>query len=301
MPAAGFHPTETRRERTTRFLVRRCRAFLPKTAWGDKVYALVEFVASHKRWPQRDPSGFSDHLFAVRTSRALYDPLCQLVTDKEYCKHYVTLKVGAQHVVPTHQVLRTPEDVDALVVGRFPCVIKPTSGTGRLRICHAAGDVPSRATLRAWLATDNYDEGREPNYRHLRQKIIVEEFLSQDDVRPPTEYLVFCFRGRPGFVEVLSGHFGRFSCTFYDLEWRPLPVAIGYPAGARREPKPLMLGKMLDLAARLAEPFGFARVDCYATDTRVWIGELTLCPGRAKSSVSPPEAQALLGGFFKAP
>ena len=302
MPAVGSQLPVTRRERIIRFLVRRVRAFLPKNRWGDNAFAYLECLTTHgRRLPKRKPAGFSDHLLALRTGGTLYDPLSQFVTDKEYCKHYVESRVGAQHAIPTHQVLRTPHDVDALVVRQFPCVIKPTSGSGVVRICHSAGDIPSRQTLRRWPAYDCYAEGREPNYRNLRQKILIEEFISQDGFNPTTEYLVFCFRGAPGFVEVLSGHFTSFSCTSYDLNWQPLPVAVGYPLGTRREAKPPMLAKILDLATRLAAPFDFVRVDCYATDTQVWIGELTLCPGRARSPVSPPAAQTLLGRFFTSP
>lgn len=300
MPVAGFQPHTTRRERIIRFFVRRIRALLPKNRWGDNVFAYLEFVTSHGRLPERKPARFNDHLFALRTGGTLYDPLSQSVTDKACCKHYVDSRVGARHVVPTHQVLRTPADVDALVVRQFPCVIKPTSGTGLMRICHSAGDVPSRQTLLAWLAHDAYGEGREPNYRDLRQKILIEEFISPDGRSPAMEYFVFCFRGAPGFVGAVSGHFDDLSCMFYDVDWQPLPVTMYCPP-RRREAKPPMLAKMLELATRLAAPFDFVRVDCYATDTRVWIGELTLCPGRAKSPVSPPAAQTLLGRYFTSP
>lgn len=62
-----------------------------------------------------------------------------------------------------------------------------------------------------------------------------------------------------------------------------------------------MLPLMLSLAARLAEPFDFIRVDLYGRKSEVRVGELTNCPGRATAEIRPPSAQFLLGRYFREP
>lgn len=287
------------RRRAGWFGIRCCRRLLPRTRWADRFIARLEFLLCHGRLPERNAKRWSDRLFALRASGVLYDPLRQFVTDKEYAKLYIAATVGSRYNLRTFGILRTKEEVDALEWDRFPCVFKPTSGSEMVRICTGPADLPSRDTLREWLDVDFYAKSREQNYRYLRQKIIVEEFFSEDGRTPATEYKVHCFHGRPGVVQVESGRFADYARSFHDLGWKELPVSIRYPRGARSHPRPPMLDEMLDLAARLSAPFDYVRVDLYATKTDLRVGELTNCPNRANSVVSPPEGQYLLGRFFE--
>ena len=281
--------------------MRYCRRILPKTLWADRLVALLEFLKCHGRLPEKDPRRYSDHLFVLRTDGTLYDPLRQFVTDKEFAKLYVAATVGAEYNVRTFQILRTKDDIESLVLDRFPCVLKPTNGCERIHICRHANDLPDVETLRQWMDSNFYEDRRQQNYRYLRQKIIVEEFLSEDGRTPATDYKVFCFHGRPGFIQAESGRFAEYTRTFYDLNWRVMPVSIRHPRGVEENAKPPMLNQMLDLAARLSAPFDFIRVDLYATPTDLRVGELTNCPGGAVAEVAPPEAQFLLGQFFEQP
>ena len=285
-----------------RIFLRCCRALLPATSWGDRIVAGLEFLLCHGRFPERRPVRYSDHLFALRTGGALYDPLRQFVTDKEYVKLYVEMKVGARYNVQTYRILRTEKDVDTLLPQRFPCVVKPTNGVGRMRICQGPEDVPDRETLLQWLAHDYYrDASREHNYRHLRQKIIFEEFVTEDGLTPAPDYKIFCFHGRPRFIQVETGRFtDDYSRSMYDSAWNRLPASVRYPPG-RSVARPPMLPLMLSLAARLAEPFDFIRVDLYGRKSEVRVGELTNCPGRATAEIRPPSAQFLLGRYFREP
>ena len=284
------------------FGIRCCRRLLPRTSWADRLVARLEFLLCHKRLPERNAKRWSDRLFALRTSGALYDPLRQFVTDKEYAKLYIAATVGSRYNVRTFQVLRTKEEVDALELDRFPCVFKPTGASAMARICTGPADLPPRDTLRQWLDVDFYAKSREQNYRYLRQKIIVEEFLSENGRTPATEYKVHCFHGRPAVFQVESGRCADHTRNFYDPDWNELPISHGpFPRDARGLPKPPRLDEMLDLAARLSAPFDFIRVDLYATKTDLRVGELTNCPNRANQTVAPPEAQYRLGRLFEPP
>ena len=299
MTVLGWHgPTRTFGNRVAAKVRRVGRRLLPQNASGDYWVALWDFVTAHRRLPERRPARFSDHLFAVRTGGALSTPLYQFVTDKELVKQYVELRAGGEYNVPTYQVLREPADVDSFAPERLPCVLKPTSGCGDTHLCRTIEEAPGRDLMRRWLATPHYPDCREPNHQALKQKIIVEAFISEDGVNPATECWVYCFRGEPGFAHVVSGHFSALSSNCYDMAWNPLPAAICYPPGERVHPKPPMLPTILAVARRLAEPFPFVRVDFYITPHRVWVGEITVCPGRAASAVSPPKAQRGLGRFF---
>ena len=108
--------------------MRYLRRILPKTLWVDRLITLIEFLKCHRRFPEKGPRCYSDHLFAPRTDGTLYDPLRQLVTEKEFTKLYVAATVGTEYNVRTFQILRTKDDVESLVLDRFPCVLKPMNG-----------------------------------------------------------------------------------------------------------------------------------------------------------------------------
>lgn len=287
------------RQRLARVFLRVCRFSFPRTVRGDRAFAVVEFLLAHRRFPERRPVRYVDRVFAIRTSGELREPLRRFVSDKEYAKMYIEQRVGARYNIETYQILRSAEDLESFAPKRFPCVVKPTSAAAVFRFCRGPEEVPDRETLRRWLRLDYYREGREQNYRRARQKIMVEEFITEDGRRQAPEYKVFCFRGRPRFLMAALDRFtDRYTCTFYDTGWRRLPMAVrGRPNPETA--KPAGLERMLELAARLSAPFDFLRVDFYATASEVRVGELTNCPQRALQVWEPASAQYEIGRFFR--
>ena len=275
------------------------RQILPETLWGDRLFGLYRFRKRLGRLPERRPVRFNDHLFALKTSGAGYDPLVQLVTDKEYAKLYISSVVGSEYTIETYRILRTPEEAETFVPDRFPCVVKPTHSSGQTTICADASASLDRDELRNWFAIRYYRRSREHNYRHLIPKIIVEEFFSEDGRTAPDDYKIFCFRGIPKFVQVDSGRFTGHTRNLYDTSWVRIPATLLYPGRERDDPKPALLDDMLALAGRLSAPFPLVRVDLYATEREIRVGELTFVPGSAGEPLNPPEAEFILGAYFR--
>ena len=63
--------------------------------------------------------------------------------------------------------------------------------------------------------------------------------------------------------------------------------------------KPVLLDEMIAAASKVSTSFAFVRVDMYATDTEVRVGELTFVPGSAGEPVDPPEGEETLGAYFR--
>ena len=299
------------RERGRRYALRRVERVLPRTPAGDRWFAVLEFLAAHGRLPERRPKRYSDHLFSIRAGGRLDDPLRRFVTCKESVKTYIAAAVGERFNLATYRILRTPEEASSFRPERFPCVVKPTHAAGRFRICREPADAPPPETLLGWLADDFYRHGREGNYRGLRRQILVEEFFSADGKIPAPEYKVYCFGGRARFVQVETGRgTDAYRRTLHDCRsWNRLPAGVLSPPPppptqtdrGRSPAPPAQRRLLLELAERLAAPFDFLRVDLYATDTEVRVGELTNCPNRGCSPVHPPSAQFLLGRYFDEP
>ena len=245
---------------------------LPCNQFGDAFFATVIHLLVHKRWPN-NPELFSDYLWRMKAKGELYDPLRQLISDKELVKLYVKAIVGDSYNIPNYAVLGTEEE---LMAYDFPenCVIKPTHASGKvaIRLDDSPVDVNSIA---AFFSLDLYKKSRQMNYRYLNPKIIVEALAL--GLHRPTDYRLFCYNGIPKFFMLDSkDEKGRWQ-TFVDTDWRPCGFRISLPPHKEPIERPDCLDEMLEIARNLAKPFGFIRIDFYTENSRFVIGELTNC------------------------
>ena len=288
-----------RRPFVKRVMFRAVRS-LPATLWSDPIVAAIEYVIQHGRMPRlRNPELFNDRLLKLKIDGSLLEPLRQFVSDKEYVKYYVAGVVGREYTLETFDVLRTEADVDSFVSKHVPCVIKPTHMSGPVLMCIDRETPIDRGLLKAWLRSDYYRRSREANYKFLEHKIIVEEFFSEDHHTPPQDYKIFCFHGCPKLIEVDADRFRDHTRNFYDTAWNRLRLTAKYPGRAHEDPKPQHLNVMLDIARRLSIPFSSIRVDMYANDSAVRVGELTNCHGGGGERIQPLEGELWLGNLFK--
>jgi hypothetical protein len=131
--------------------------------------------------------------------------------------------------------------------------------------------------------------------------ILVEGFLEADGPDGLVDYKVNCFHGRPRFVQVSFRRDGVPKQLFYDTEWAKLPCWRTYPDTSPDLPRPAQLDRMLEMAARLSEPFRFCRVDLYAVGGEIRIGEMTFHPGGGLKRFEPPEWEKRIGAMLRLP
>ena len=274
------------------------RQILPKNFWGDKLYGRYRFYKKLGRFPEKWPVRFNDHLFALKTSGACYDPLIQFLTDKEHAKQYIAAITGKDYLIETYRILRNREEIRNFFPDRFPCVFKPTHSSGEVLFCVDSSSPLDRRKLANWFNINRYERSRQQNYRYLRPKIIVEEFFSKDGLTVPKDYKFFCFEGIPKIVQVDAGRFSNQYQSFYDSTWARIPVVALYPGGDLDEEKPALFNHMLNLARQLSAPFPFVRVDMYATATEIRIGEMTFIPWGGTLPLQPPNAEFEWGALF---
>ena len=124
-------------------------------------------------------------------------------------------------------------------------MLKPTHLSGPVLFHTEPGGAIDRDLLCAWLKKERYSSTREGNYRHLRPKVIVEEFLSEDGAAVPKDYKLFCFHGVPKMVQVDSGRSHRHTRNFFDTDWQRLPATWHYPDGCEDDSRPEPLEEML--------------------------------------------------------
>ena len=272
---------------------------IPFGRLNDKIYFLRRFLRFHRRFPSSARPAFNDQLYFMKSRGELLDPLRQFVTDKEYVKLYIASQVGAQYVIPTIEVLHSESDVDAFSPSTHPIVIKPTHWSGRVLVLDSADGHMDRESLKTWLRRPTYyDLCRESNYQFLRPKLIVEEFFCDRSGKQPKDYKVLCFRGKAKFIQVDTDRHADHKQSYYNVDWTRLRVKGPKPSAIADEPSPPALRELIAVSERLAQAFSFVRVDCYAVDQDVRVGELTNCPNGANKPLLPMEAEFMMGQYF---
>ncbi len=234
---------------------------------------------------------FNEKLINFKTSDEARDAFRAHVTDKEFVKAFVTEKIGPGHVVPTLAILRSKKEVDAFEFP-LPCVIKPTHSSQEVMLLEDRQPTEKeRRRLKYWLWKSYYAASREPNYKGLERKLIVEpviggKFGAVEDIK------VMCFFGKPKLIHVDRGRYQDHHRDYFDIKARPLPIELKYEAAGLPFPFPEKLGEMARICEALSAGFKFIRVDFYVADGAVLVGELTSFPSNCVHDFRPREADS---------
>ena len=274
----------------------------------DKTWVRLMYVTHmHRKLNLKNPCSFSEKLQWLKLYD--HDPAYTAMVDKAAMKEHVAAAIGLEYVIPTLGVWDTFDriDFDALP-DRF--VLKCTHDSGGVAICRSKLDFDVKAAekkLTESLKHNYFWNGREWPYKHVRPRIIAEEYLAQDSrigdaSASLTDYKIHCFNGVPEVILVCQDRFTDFREDFYSAKWEHLPVSRPRNRNADRPaPKPEQLDRMLAIAAKLSADIPFLRVDLYMVGDRIYVGELTFFPNGGIEPFVPPEFDLELGSRLKLP
>ena len=92
--------------------------------------------------------------------------------------------------------------------------------------------------------------------------------------------------------------------ALYTEKWEKAPFwKSGYKDTqvADRTPKPEQLEEMLSVADKLTGSLGYARVDFYIHEDKLYFGEITLTPVGGRLKLMPPHYDRILGDHIAWP
>lgn len=252
-------------------------------------------------WPDlNNPRRFTEKL----CWRKLYDrnPLFPVTADKVRVRDFVAERVGPQYLPRIYGVFDDPDEID------FPSlppafVLKANHGCGWNWLVRDKTLVDwneLRTLARSWL-NRRYDQmGGEWWYGAIQPKLLIEEFVPDEDGKPARDYRFYVFSGGVAMVQVEIDKFSNWRRNSYDSMWQRLPFSLRYPQGAD-VPRPPHFEIMLAVASRLGADFDFVRVDLYDVADRMIFGELTLCPASGWMPFSDSSYNLWLGQLMKLP
>jgi hypothetical protein len=234
-----------------------------------------------------NPQTFTEKLFwrMVMWNRGDMPPRFRRLADKYAVRAHVAGTIGEEYLIP---LLWQGDDPRAIPFDRLPAeyVIKPSHAAGHVIVVRRKAD--REAIIReasGWLASDYYWHGRESQYYRIPPRILIEEYLTNEDKSPPYDYKFYCFNGRP--EQILVRNHTHDICPFFDTAWNFLDFSDEVGAVRPLVPKLANLDEMVALAAKLSVGLGFVRVDFYNVKGRVYFGELTFTPAAGSSNMIP--------------
>jgi len=262
---------------------RRFLRFLP-----DKMFVGLQYAYKQGSFPDlENPETFNEKLQWLKLNYR--NPLMKVCVDKCLARGYVEQRIGKEFLIP---LLGVFDQVDQIDYEQLPerFVLKATHGSGWNAICHSKTDFDwhqARRNLAGWLKQSFYPVGREWAYSDPTPRIVCEEFLADESGCSPADYKVFCFHGKPAFVQVDYARFSSHTRNLYTLNWERIACELEYPGEPAPPAAPKNLAKLLEVAAELSAPFPFVRVDLYALEGEIYFGEMTFYPGKGVERFRP--------------
>lgn len=246
----------------------------------------------------KSPSTFNQKIIALKFEKRY--PFAKDYVDKLNAKSLVKNMIGKDKVIPT---LASWDLVDKISFNELPqeFVLKVNHGSGWNIIVNSKeklNELEAKRKLKSWMSL-NYDEiGREYQYQGIKPIAFAEPLLKPTKSDQLYDYKIFCFNGKPKFIQVDIDRFKTHKRMFYDIEWNPLAFTILYPRANVDIPRPQTLSQMIDISEKLCAQFCFVRVDLYDCDGKVLFGELTFHPEGGFGPFIPKEFDKIVGDLL---
>lgn len=247
-----------------------------------------------------DPKRYSEKLQWYKLNYR--NPIMTKCADKYEVREYIKSKGLGCILNKLYLVCDSPNDIDLhLLPEKF--VIKTTNGSGTNILCKNIDEfdiIESKKKLTNWLSRDYYSPGREWAYKDIKPRIIIEEYLEDQENRFDgiNDYKFICFNGKVKYivfdVDRQIGH----KRNIYDKEWNFIDVSTDKPNIGDIIQKPKGLNQMIRVAEKLAEDFPTVRVDLYWVNNKIYFGELTFYPWTGYVSFKPDEFDFEIGNHF---
>lgn len=232
-----------------------------------------------------------------------HNPLYTTLVDKYRVKPWVAERIGEDHVTKTYAMWENAEDIDISgLPERF--VLKTNHDCGGVAICRDRSRFDLEAAkkkLAKHLKTNYYWRTREWPYKDVKPCVFAEEYLDSSTAdRDLYDYKLFRFTDGKLVTLAMTDRYtgGILSETFFDEEWKALPVTEGGHPSKPALVCPDTFVQMKEFADRLGEGFPFVRVDFYESAGGLYFGELTLYPKSGFENFKPEDWDATLGSWI---
>ena len=265
---------------------------------NDKIYLKVVYWArTGKQLNLKNPITFNEKMQWLKLYNRNYK--YSKLVDKYEVKKYVENIIGKEYIIHTIGVYDSFDKIDFdSLPNQF--IIKCTHDSGGNYICKDKRKInieDIRLKINKAMKSNYYKYGREWPYKDVKPRIIIEEYLSNND-KDLIDYKFWCFNGEPKICLVCTDRQTELKETFFDMNWNLLDLKRTNHKIDETIAKPTNLKLMKELSNKLSQDMPFIRVDFYEVNGKVYFGELTFFPASGFSTFEPEEWDRKLGDWI---
>lgn len=270
----------------------------------DNIYLkLLYKKILNKKLNLKEPQTFNEKLqwLKLNDRKDIYTKM----VDKYEVKEYVSEKIGQEYIIPTLGIYDKIEDID---FNKLPnqFVMKCTHDSGSTIICKEKNKFDkekAKNKINKSLKQNFYKAFREWPYKNVKPRIIVEQYMDDNNVGGLIDYKIYAFNGKCDYLMACCDRMkGETKFLYYDREWNFIKKFSydGMKYGDIIEiPKPKNLDKMFEYATILSKDIPFVRVDFYEIEGNLYFGELTFYPNAGFETKRTEELENYLTNKLK--
>lgn len=265
----------------------------------DNIYIKALYRATiHRQCNLKNPVGYNEKLQWLK----LHDrkPEYIQMVDKYEVRRYIAELFGEEYLIPCLGVYESIDDIDVdILPEKF--VLKCTHDSGSVEICtnKAVFDWDAaKSHLESSMKRNYYSTYREWPYKTVKPRIIVEQYMIDDESNDLPDFKIMCFNGE---ARIIEHHENRFTGevhtqTFYTRDWNILDISQPglYPVDEPVE-RPEHLDDMLEMSEKIAKDMYHARIDWYIINGKIYFGEITFYDGSGFEPFTTWEMEEYLG------
>lgn len=158
-----------------------------------------------------------------------------------------------------------------------------------------------REQITYWLRRSYGKRKQEWAYQPIQRKVMFEEFLFQENGKPPDDMKFMVFNGVCKFAVWDDDRFGAYTQHYMDRDWTQLHFTSKRLVSREMPPKPKFFDEMLELSERAAQGIDCVRVDFMFTEDRYVLNEMTFYRGSGMERFDPPEWDRTFGDMWTLP
>ena len=230
-----------------------------------------------------NPITFSEKLLKLKLERYINNPLVKQCADKYAVREYIKKK-GCEDILV--KLIASYDRVDDIDFDALPnqFAMKWNFGCGFNIICSDKFKLDideTKKKMKRWSRSKQYLDYSEMQYKVVKKKIIVEEYLKPKNGLLPEDYKGYYFNGEPKAILYIQDRGAiNISAAFFDINWNHLSDIDkdSYNKFLVLPDCPKCLKQMCEISKKLSAEFPFVRLDFYVVNDVLYFGEMTFTP-----------------------
>lgn len=230
-------------------------------------------------------------------------PIYTTLADKYAVREWLSDRFGDEYLIPLLFKTDNWRDIKPDNLPDGPFIVKSNSGSDAYFIVRDKNKVDwskIRKACRCWLNTNSYYITQEWQYKYIKNLIIVEKLLLDENNHIPNDYKFNFFNGKLEFIYCSIDRERKNYRKIYSPEWKALPFSWCDESHNLSENSddiemPINFQIMKEFGETIAKDFRYVRVDFYEVRGRLYFGEITLHHGSGVLHMFPEKYDIIYG------